>query len=295
MGSPRVNPVVVGIDGSSSALDAARWAAAEAARRRTWLKIVFADVFALVYLPELPTIPLPETYSNAMARQARIWLDRAEQEARSAATDVEVRTTCRTGSAAPVLIDESRRAQLVVVGSRGLGGYTGLIVGSVAVALCAHGHCPVAVVRQPPTEVDPAAPVVVGVDGRGDQDPVLRTAFDAAAVRRAMLIAVHAWHEVGSQRAWKGFRAQDQADAVQAEEERFLAETMAGWADKYQDVAVRHVVVHDQPARALLDHANRAQLVVVGSRGRGGFAGLLLGSTSQQLVHHAPCPVLVVR
>jgi nucleotide-binding universal stress UspA family protein len=82
---------------------------------------------------------------------------------------------------------------------------------------------------------------------------------------------------------------------VQAEEERFLAETLAGWADKYPDVAVRRVVVDSQPARALLEYAEHAQLVVVGARGRGGFTGLLLGSTSQQLVHHAPCPLLVVR
>ncbi|MDA3644285.1 universal stress protein [Saccharopolyspora indica] len=295
MSSSEVKPVVVGIDGSPSALDAACWAAAEAARRGTWLQIVFADVFAQVYIPELPTIPLPETYSDAMARQARTWLDRAEQAARSAAPDIEVRTVSHTGSAAPVLIDESQRAQLVVVGSRGLGGYTGLIVGSVAVALCAHGHCPVAVVRQSPADVDPAAPVVVGVDDRDHQEPVLTAAFDAAAMRSVLLVAVHAWHEVGSRRAWKEFHAAGQSAAVHAEEERFLAEALAGWTDKYPDVAVRRVVVHGQPARALLDHAEHAQLVVAGSRGRGGFAGLLLGSTSQQLVHHASCSVLVVR
>ncbi|SEF82431.1 Nucleotide-binding universal stress protein, UspA family [Saccharopolyspora kobensis] len=295
MSSSGVKPVVVGIDGSSSALDAACWAAVEAARRETWLRIVFADVFAQVYLPELPTIPLPETYSDAMARQARTWLDRAEQEARSAAPDVEVRTVSHTGGAAPVLIDESQRAQLVVVGSRGIGGFTGLIVGSVAVALCAHGHCPVAVVRQAPADVDPAAPAVVGVDDRDQQEPVLTAAFEAAAMRRVLLVAVHAWHEVGSQRAWKDFNAAGQAAAVHAEEERYLAEAMAGWADKYPDVAARRVVAHGQAARALLDHAEHAQLVVVGSRGRGGLSGLLLGSTSQQLVHHAPCSVLVVR
>ncbi|MER7010258.1 universal stress protein [Saccharopolyspora sp. NPDC000359] len=295
MSSPAGKPVVVGIDGSSSALDAVRWAAAEAARRGAPLRVVFADVFALVYLPELPTIPLPESYSEAMARQASTWLEQAEREARSTAPDLEVRTTSRTGSAAPVLIEESRRAQLVVVGSRGLGGYTGLIVGSVAVDLSAHGHCPVAVVRRPPAEVDSAAPVVVGVDGRDDQERVLAAAFEAAAMRRVLLIAVHAWHEVGSRRAWRSFRDHGQADEVRTEEERFLAETMAGWSEKYQDVAVRRVVVHGPAARALLEHAERAQLVVVGTRGRGGFTGLLLGSTSQQLVYHAPCPVLVVR
>jgi nucleotide-binding universal stress UspA family protein len=286
---------VVGIDGSSSALDAASWAAAEAARRGTWLRVVFCDVLALAYLPDLPTMPLPQTYSGALARQAQVWLHRAQEEAQAAAPELEVRTSVRTGDAVLVLIEESGRAQLMVVGSRGLGGFTGLIVGSVAVALCAHGRCPVAVVRQPPADAGLDAPVVVGVDARDGQEPVLTVAFDAAAMRHAPLVAVHAWHEVGSEQAWYSFHAEGRGAAVQAEEERFLAEMMAGWAEKYPGVAVRRVVVHSQPARALLEHAGRAQLVVVGTRGRGGFTGLLLGSTSQQLVHHAPCPLLVVR
>jgi nucleotide-binding universal stress UspA family protein len=204
---PEAKPVVVGIDGSSSALYAARWAAAEAVRRGTWLRVVFCDVFSLVYLPDLPAIPLPQTYSDAMARQAQVWLHRAHEEAQAAAPAVEVRTYVRVGGAAPVLIEESRRSQLVVVGSRGLGGFTGLIVGPVAVALCSHGHCPVAVVRQLRTETGPDAPVVVGVDAREGHELMLRTAFDAAAMRAAPLIAVHAWHVVGSEAAWYSFHA----------------------------------------------------------------------------------------
>ncbi|MEV0702817.1 universal stress protein [Saccharopolyspora sp. NPDC050389] len=295
MTTPGPKPVTVGIDGSSSALDAACWAAAEAVRRNTWLRVVFCDVLAQMYLPDLPTMPPPQTYSDALARQAQVWLHRAKEEAQAAAPAVEVRTFARTGDAASVLIEESRKAQLMVVGSRGLGGFTGLVVGSVAVALCAHGQCPVAVVRRPATDLRPDAPVVVGVDARDGQELVLTVAFDAAAMRNAPLVAVHAWHEAGSEQAWYSFHAEGRGAAVQAEEERFLAETMAGWGDKHPDVAVRRVVAHGRPARALLEQAEHAQLVVVGARGRGGFTGLLLGSTSQQLVHHAPCPLLVVR
>ncbi|MCI2422422.1 universal stress protein [Saccharopolyspora sp. K220] len=287
-------PVVVGIDGSSSAVDAARWAAVEAQRRRTWLQVVFCDAFALAYLPDLPTMPLPETYANAMTRQAHLWLHRARVEASEAVPEVEVRTFVRTGGAIPVLVDESRSAQLVVVGSRGLGGFTGLVVGSVAVGLCAHGHCSVAVVRQPPTTAADA-PVVVGVADPAPEDTVLQAAFEEAVTRSAPLEAVHAWYAVGTEEAWYSFHSEGRAAAVQQEEERILAETLASWSEKYPGVEVRRIVARGKPARVLLDHAQHAQLVVVGSRGRGSLAGLLLGSTSQQLVHHAPCPFIVAR
>ncbi len=199
-----------------------------------------------------------------------------------------------TGGAIPVLVAESRHAQLGVVGSSGLGGFTGLLVGSVAVALCAHGHCSVAVVRQPPT-AGSDAPVVVGVDDSPDKDTVLKTAFAEAGMRGVALEAVHAWHTVGTEQAWYGFHSEGRGAAIQSEEERILAETLAGWSEKCPDVEVRRIVAHNKPARVLLDHAQHAQLVVVGSRGRGAFTGLVLGSTSQQLVQHAPCPLIVAR
>ncbi|GAA0528291.1 hypothetical protein GCM10011581_31650 [Saccharopolyspora subtropica] len=284
----------MGIDGSSAALEAARWAAVEARRRGTWLRLVFADVFALVYIPDLPTVPLPQSYAEAMARQGQQWLHRAEEEAIAASPGVEVVTHVHQGGAIPVLVEESRHAQLAVVGSSGLGGFTGLLVGSVAVGLCTHGHCSVAVVRQRWT-VPADAPVVVGVDDSPDEETVLRTAFEEAAMRGVALEAVHAWYAVGTEEAWYRFHRDGHGAAVQAEEERVLAEKLAGWGEEYPAVEVRRIVAHNKPARALLDHAQHAQLVVVGSRGRGPVSGLLLGSTSQQLVHRAPCPLIVAR
>ncbi|MFB9565472.1 universal stress protein [Saccharopolyspora hordei] len=294
MTAARTRPVVVGIDGSSAALAATRWAAAEAQRRGTRLRVVFANVFALVYIPDLPTVPLPESSARAMERQGEQWLRRAHEEATAVAPDLEVVTYSHKAGALATLVEESRRAQLAVVGSSGLGAFTGLFVGSVAVGLCAQGHCPVAVVRPLPTD-DPGAPVVVGVDDAPSTERVLEIAFEEAWMRGVALEAVHAWHLIGTTGAWRSFHRSGQGAAVQDEEERVLAETIAVWSEKYPAVEVRRIVVQDKPARALLDRAQHAQLVVVGSRGRGPATGLLLGSTSQQLVHRAPCPLIVAR
>ncbi|MEV0084860.1 universal stress protein [Saccharopolyspora sp. NPDC050642] len=294
MTAAQEKPVVVGIDGSAAALDAVRWAAAEAHRRGTWLRVVFADVLAQTYLPDLPTTPVPETYASAMARQAQQWLHRAKGEATEAAPGLEVRTFVVAGGAIPVLVAESRHAQLAVVGSSGLGGFAELLVGSVAIGLCAHGHSSVAVVRRSRVEA-PDAPVVVGVDGTPAGEIVLTTAFEEAVMRGAALEAVHAWHAVGTEQAWYGFHAEGRAAAVQQEEERILAERLASWHEKYPQVEVRRIVANGKPARVLLEHAQHAQVVVVGARGRGAFTGLVLGSTSQQLVHQAPCPLIVAR
>ncbi|WP_425565137.1 universal stress protein [Saccharopolyspora taberi] len=283
-------PVVTGVDGSSAALHAVRWAAAEAQRRKAHLHLVFADVFSLVYLPELPTVPLPESYATAVQRQAKQWLRQAADVAAGQAPELVVETEIRTGQAGAVLVNQSRDAQLVVVGSRGLGGFTGVIVGSIAVALSAHGHCPVAVVRGPDTAL-PDAPVVVGVDGSSGSDRALTLAFEHALRRHVVLRVVHTWPSVNNGKAWWG----GDQDTAQTDEERWLAELMAGWSENFPDVEVQRFVAQDKPARALLQHARASQLVVVGARGRGGFTGLLLGSTSQQLLQHSPCPVIVAR
>jgi nucleotide-binding universal stress UspA family protein len=197
------------------------------------------------------------------------------------------------GFAVPVLQAESTRAELVVLGDRGLGGFTGLLIGSVATGLSAHASCPVVVVRGPEPDgaVPRQEPVVVGIDGSPLSEAAVAFAFEAAARRRVPLVAVHAWRDLLVDPTlaplvdW---------DAAEVDEREVLAERLAGWGGTYSDVAVRRLVVRDRPARALVDESRRAQLVVVGSRGRGGFTGLLLGSVSQALVHHAHCPVAVV-
>jgi nucleotide-binding universal stress UspA family protein len=187
----------------------------------------------------------------------------------------------------PRLLDESRSAQLVVIGDRGLGGVAGLLLGSVAVALAARGDSPVAVVRGRTSAT--SGPVVVGVDGSPVSEAALAYAFEAADARSAELVVVYAWRDL----------LLDQStpldEAIEQQGRAELAERLAGWGGKYPDVAVRRVVVRDTPARAIVEQSVTAQLVVVGSHGRGGLGGLLLGSVSNAVLHRAECPVVVVR
>lgn len=296
MGNHTSNPIVVGIDGSPVSFQALRWAAEEAAHRRAPLRAVYGDASAMRYAPEIPTVSYPDSYQHAVQQQAEQWLREAVEVVAAEEPDVTTSAEARAGSPRTVLIDESKAAQLVVVGSRGLGGFSGLLLGSVAVALCRHGHCPVAVLRGPGTgAAHIGEPVVVGVDGSHEGEHALRWAFDAASARSVDLVAVHAWHDLVTGELWTRAQVDDTRGSVQADEERLLAETLAGWREEYPGVRVRQVVLYGSPAQVLLEQASHGQLVVVGTRGRGGFAGLLLGSTSQALIHHAPCPVIVAR
>jgi nucleotide-binding universal stress UspA family protein len=166
------------------------------------------------------------------------------------------------------------------------------MVGSTAAALAAHAHSPTVVVRGTTTT---DGPVVVGVDGSPAGEAAIGFAFEAASLRDAPLTAVLSWPDsLLEGRVQSTLFTTAEAEIVQ-EQERVLAERLAGWQEKYPDVPVERVVVRDRAAHALLRIAEHARLLVVGSRGHGGFTGLLLGSTSQALVHHAPCPVAVVR
>jgi nucleotide-binding universal stress UspA family protein len=183
---------------------------------------------------------------------------------------------------------------MVVLGDRGLGGFTGLLIGSVAVAVTAHAACPVVVVRGPESDLTAPLPepVVVGVDGSSTSEAALAFAFEEASLRRVPLVAVHVWRDLLLDATLAPLL---DWDAIESDERQVLAERLAGWSEKYPDVAVRRLVAYDRPARALVGESGRAQLVVVGSRGRGGLHGMLLGSVSQALLHHAHCPVAVVR
>jgi nucleotide-binding universal stress UspA family protein len=218
----------------------------------------------------------------------------AAAAARAVAPDLEIEETESTGQPMVVLTAESARAELMVLGDRGLGGFTGLLIGSVAVGLTAHAHCPVVVVRGPEQDrmVPRQEPGVVGVDGSPASEAAVAFAFEAAALRGVPLVAVHTWHDLQVDATMAPLI---DWDVVEADEREVLAERLAGWGEKYPDVEVRRLVTRDRPAHALVQESGRAQLVVVGSRGRGGLTGMLLGSVSQALLHHAACPVVVAR
>lgn len=287
-------PVVAGVDGSTSSTRAVRWAAAQAAAWGSPLRLVHANVWPWIYQPEVAG--LAGDYTQALRNAAYDWLRQAADAAVEVAPGLQVETELIAASPGQLLVEESGRARLIVVGSRGLGGFTGLLVGSTTVALAAHGHCPVAVVRGLDDEPSPTAgPVVLGVDGSEASEAAIAFAYEAASLRKATLIAVHAWSDVSIPASFVPAPPMYDWPLIQDDEERLLAQRLAGWQEKYPDVHVRRVVTEGRPAHSLLQAAVGAQLIVVGSRGRGGLSGLLLGSTSQALVHHAPCPVVVVR
>lgn len=287
--------VVVGVDGSEASTEAVRWAADVARQRDLRLRVIHAYGLAGRYFAgEMAT---PAHVFDDVAEDARKLVEEAVAAARDAAPGVTVEGDPADRAPAPLLIELSGAAKLIVLGASGLGGFAGMLAGSTAVGVAAHASCPVVIVRhregqeQPPTD----GPVVVGVDGSEVSERAIAVAFEEASLRGAPLVAVHAWMDVEYESAFNRARVFFEGGPLERDEQRLLAELLAGWQEKYPDVPVERVVVQDKPRHQLLERSATARLVVVGSRGRGGFTGLLLGSTSQALLHHAGCPVLVVR
>lgn len=286
---------VVGIDGSDVAVDAVRWAAADAALHRAALRLVCVVAGGADDAGDrMPTSP---NVLDVIENERRRWLSQAAETA-ATVSDVAITQELRRGRPAAVLVEESAGARRVVVGTRGLGDATGVkrALGSTAETVAMLAQCPVVVVPAPRTDPDVARtrPVVVGVDGSAVSERALEAAFEEASVRRVPLVALHVWSDTAIDE-WFALDAERDWDAIEAREGMLLAERLAGWQEQYPDVQVQRVVERDRPVRFLALHGADAQLIVVGSRGRGGLTGMLLGSTSRALVHSAPCPVLVVR
>jgi nucleotide-binding universal stress UspA family protein len=272
--------VIVGVDGSEQALTAVRVAATEAANRMQSLHIVHAFIWPYLHVNVGPVADdLPE---SGLRHHAEDLLAEAVTEAGKAAPEVPVTTALIDGPATPVLLDESYGATLLVLGDRGLGGISGLIIGSVAVHAAAHAHCPVLVVRG----AEPAGgPVVVGVDGSETAKAAVGLAFEESAYRGVPLVPVLAWD------AAPGYPAA----LVEQAARRTLTEALAGPQERYPDVAIHPEPVRGHPRRVLVERSKTAQLVVLGARGLDTFKGLVLGSVSQTLLYHSACPVAVVR
>ncbi|MCV7231316.1 universal stress protein [Mycobacterium branderi] len=280
--------IVVGVDGSVASQAAVRWAVHEAAMRDVPLTLVHAVDAALSTWPHAP-VP---NFEEWLAKRGRAFLDDAVDIARenaAAAGRPEVHSYMLFAAAVLTLVDFSKEAEMIVVGCRRGGGPTSFLLGSVSSGLVYHAHCPVAVVHDenPPLS---DAPVLVGIDGSPASELATAIAFDEASRRRVELLALHAW----SDREIFELPGLDW-EIVKQQEELSLAERLAGWQERYPDVKVGRMVVCDRPARQLIEQSAIAQLVVVGSHGRGGFAGMLLGSVSAAVVHSARIPVIVAR
>lgn len=280
--------VVVGVDGSASALTAVRWAAADAARRGCALRIVHACERWAYDSPAQPPPgfrdPTPEHCGDVLAAAVRT--------ARAEAPGIEVSTESATGRAVEVLGRAAEDAVQVVVGARGTGGFAGLALGSVVLGLAGHAAAPVVAVRELPGHVH--GRVVVGFDGCDHSAAALRYAFDEAARRGARLCAVHACPApvlagAGAVGASRPAPAETVASA-----RRDAERTLAPWREAYPEVAVEPVVIAGRALEAICTESAGADLVVVGSRGLSALASALLGSVSHGVLHHARCPVIAV-
>lgn len=283
--------IIVGVDGSAASDAAVRWATHEAIMRKRALTVVNAMTPVLTW-PQVPVPPGTDAWQEGESR--RIVTD-AIAIAESCFSDGQrVEVSCRFFVSAPIptLVDLSRDAEMVVVGSRGRGALKRGALGSVSTAIVHHAHCPVGVIRSdPPSALQSAgSPVVVGVDGSPASELAIGIAFEEASWRDADLVAVHAWTD-GDVTEFLGSRW----PAIQPSVEQALADQLAGWVERYPGVTVRGVAVLDNPAHHLVALSESAQLVVVGSHGRGDFARTLLGSVSTAVIHAAHTPIIVAR
>ncbi len=298
---PKRHGIVVGVDGSAPSNAAVAWAAHDAAIRKIPLTLVHvtapaaAAMSAGVAAPSLIAMPVIDDYIRWQQENAEQVIEDAHKIA--AATDpggLEVQTKILSRSPTPALLELSTDAELLVAGCRGQGAVDRTLLGSVSSGLVHHAHCPVAIIHD--EEIPSAqAPVLVGVDGSPTSERATEFAFDEASRRGVELVALHAWSDMPI----LGFPSINWSPAetenIKSAEKEVLAERLAGFAERYPNVSVRRVVVADRPSYQLLKHAESAQLVVVGSHGRGGFAGMLLGSVANAVVNSACVPVVVVR
>lgn len=282
-------PVVVGVDGSPTGLAAVRLATDAALRRQRALRVVHAFVWPMLRVSGRPSPEGPA--EGGLRQQAEQVVTEAVAQARTAAPTLPVSGEVVAGFATAVLVGESTRAALVVIGDHGLGGFTSLLVGSVAVQVTTHAVSPVLIARGRP---HPTGPVVVGIDGSASSARAIGFAIEEAALRDTHVVAVHAYRHPVSTGPGDMVPPVHDKEALRADEDRVLSESLAGWRERYPQVEINRQLMPGRPAPALVELSRYAQLVVVGGYGRGALRGLLLGSVSQHVLHHADSPVAVV-
>ena len=289
--------IIVGVDGSEQSQAALGWALGQA-------ELVGADlVLAHTWNPDSYAAPAMAGVVPDMI-QAGALNDEAEGLAQAWLNDLVAATVARTtasvsgvlasGSPAGHILDLSAQATMVVVGNRGRGGLRSAVLGSTSQQIAHHAQCPVVVVRDSATAT--ANQVVVGVDGSPASLVALREAFAQAKLRGASLLMVHAWSTSFAGTLVNSGQDFDRVRASEVDEGwALLNQSLAELQATDQSVEIIERLEQASPAAAIIEASKEAVLTVVGSRGRGGFAGLVLGSVSGSVLAHADSAVMVVR
>lgn len=282
--------LVVGYDGSATSAAALEWAGAEAAMRRASVRVISSYAMP----PVMDFYGIGTRWANASELRQ---LEESCEAALRAAVDASARRhpsvafDCHAVDrpAAQSLVDEAASADLLVVGSNGLGATKSFLLGSVAGLVLHESPCPVVVVPAQPRE--PAGRMAVGIDGSHQSTAALNWAADEARRRGAQLVVVHAWeypYRVSAEAAARGTTLA-QADAG------IMLERYVDSVRRNGPGSVTGELAHGPAMHCLLDVAKWADLLVVGSRGRSGFRSMLLGSVAHALCAHSSCPVAVIR
>lgn len=288
--------IVVGTNGSAIARSAVDWAAERAVAKGRPLVV-------LLITPDMPSLSRGEIMSkvdrvddlvDGMRRRAEDRLEAEHARLAEKYPGLPVEAHMLVDDASFPLARATRTAELVVIGSRSHSApLSARALGGTSAAVAAHAHGPVVVVPED-AHLHPQGAVVVGVDVSPEAEEAIRLAVEEAAERGVKLIAVHTWDPV----PWitsvvGGWSVDDSTLGTRLEE--MVKDLVKTHAEAHPGLEVEIRVRPGHPAQVLLDHSDSASLIVLGSRGRGGFAGLLLGSTSREVMRNARCPVLITR
>lgn len=290
--------IVAGWDGSPAARAAMNWAAADADHRAATLRLVHVLTTepAGEYTPLIVSAPVMDTIGQRAVRL----LTAASAGLTADHPGLAIEIAVREGSPAAALSVESAEAAVTVLGPHGANRLAGAFFGSVAARVAGHGRGVIVIARpEPATRPGKPGVVVVGVDGSAHSRAAVGFAYEEAALRGVSLVAIRTWNDKPLDNALSNYPLEIDAAGIDQLQDQILDIELAGWENKYPDVPVQRRVIRGRAAPTLLRYASGTtgpptQLLVVGSRGRGGFAGLLLGSTSQALIAHAECSVAVV-
>ncbi|TMS00356.1 universal stress protein [Nonomuraea basaltis] len=278
--------IIVGVDGSVASRAAVEWAAGDAFRMCVPLRIVYAMDASWYQVGRYPIVGIPDV----LIREGQRILREAAALVHERQPAVEVTTQEVEGTPTAVLREQSKDATEIVVGSRGLGGFAGALLGSVSTHVAGHAHCPVVVVRGEHRPVE--GEVVVGVDDSPECEPALAYAFQQAKLRGATLRVLHAWqlpvHAFAPETAYD-------MDEVRTAQHQVIRDRLEALSKNYPQVTIVEDVPSAHPVDALTEASGRADLLVVGSHGRGAMGSMLIDSVSRGVLHHSDCPVAVVR